>query len=177
MITLLTMFERLSRPRALVSLIAVYVFVFGAIIFTLSQLQALSGHGILDFDRGYSVARVTEVLGSYGEVGMALYRRIQVLDLFNPALYSLILAVLTYLVWRGHGRPQLSLIALLGGVFDYLENITLFLISISFPDTSIFLVGISSTLSLIKNGVLVVSVLPLLFGMLLWVKNRCSRAR
>lgn len=170
MTRLLTLIEKLANWKGIALLLFLYVAVFGSILFSLGQLSELTGgQSILDFDRGYSIARVHEVLGSYGAEGMALNGRIQFLDLFNPALYSLIAATLTYLLWKGRGPEWLPLVALLGGLGDYLENITLFLLARSYPEVSEGLVNFSSSLSMLKNALLPISILPLLVGLILWI--------
>ncbi len=170
MTRILTLIERLANWKGIALLLFLYAAVFGTILFTLGQLSELTGgNSILDFDRGYSHERVHEVLGSYGAEGMALNGRIQFLDLFNPALYSLIAATLTYLLWNGRGPKWLPLVALLGGLGDYLENITLFLLARSYPDISESLVSFSSTLSMLKNVLLAIAILPLLLGLILWI--------
>jgi len=151
--------------RKITVLIALFALVFGMIAYTLYQLSEVSGgHGILDFDLGYSEERVHEVFASYGEHGLILYGRIQFLDLFNPALYSLIAAATTYALWNGRGPDWLCLFPFLGGLGDYAENLTLFLLSRSYPDIPAGLVSISSSLSFLKNGLLLFGLLPLLFG-------------
>lgn len=166
--TAVKLIDRLTNLRAILSLLVLYVAVFGSILFTLGQLTEVSGgYGILDFDRGYDLARVGEVFGSYGSDGMRLYGRIQLLDLLNPALYSLILAVITRLLWRDRGPDWLCLTPFLGGLGDYAENVTLFLMAQSYPDISTTLVSSSSTLSLIKNGLLPIAMLPLLAGLVM----------
>lgn len=158
-------------------LIIAYLAVFGAIMVTVGQLTEVSGgFGILDFDQGYTTERVAEVFGSYGENGFSLYRRIQILDIFNPAIYSLIAAVLTYMLWRRRGVDWLCLAPLLGGIGDYAENITLFLLSRGYPDVSDGLVSISSALSLIKNGLLILGFLPLIVGLVLWFIQQLRKA-
>ena len=177
MTALVSLIARLATPRGIVCLIVAYAVVFGAILLTLAQLDSVTGGaGILDFDVGYSRDRVMEVFGSYGEGGMALYRRIQVLDLFNPALYSLLAAVFTYLLWRDRGPDWLCLLPLLGGIGDYAENFTLFLLSRSFPALPDGLVSVSSALSLAKNTALVLGLLPLVVGLVLWGMQALRRA-
>lgn len=173
---MISLIARLATWRGLAALFVAYIVIFGAILTTLGQLTAVSGgFGILDFDQGYTSERVAEVFGSYGEQGFSLYRRIQLLDLVNPALYSLIAAVLTYLIWSGRGVDWLCLLPLLGGLADYAENATLFLMSRRYPDIPDDLVAISSTLSLMKNGLLILGLTPLLFGLVQWCMKRVHK--
>ena len=169
--------DRLTTPRAIVMLIFLFGIVFGAILFTLTQLAEVSGgYGILDFDRGYDMNRVIEVLGSYGSEGMRLNRRIQLLDLLNPALYSLVAATVTRLLWRERGPDWICLVPLLGGLGDYAENVTLFLMTRAYPDIPTDLVSASSTLSTIKNVLMFVGLLPLLAGLAMQAGRLLRRA-
>ena len=155
-----------ARPGWLVLIGVAWAIVFGLILVTVGQISDVSGgSGILDFEVGYSVETVAKILGSYGIEGLRLYQRVQMLDLLNPALYSLLLAGVSYLLWRGSGRERLAHLAFLGGLGDYLENVTLLLIVADFPEIDGSLIGISSALSLIKNGLLVVAVAPLVAGL------------
>ncbi|MCK0141266.1 hypothetical protein [Aliiroseovarius sp. F20344] len=173
---MISLIARLATWRGLAALLVTYVVIFGAILITLGQLSTVSGgYGILDFDQGYTAERVAEVWGSYGEQGFALYRRIQFLDILNPALYSLIAAALTYILWKGRGVEWLCLAPLLGGIGDYAENVSLFLLARGYPKISEDLVAVSSTLSLIKNGLLILGLLPLVVGLALWCVKRLRK--
>ena len=173
MTKVLNLIERLANRNGIIVLFILYAVVFGAIQVTLGQLADVSGgYGILDFDRGYSPERVAEVLGSYGDHGMTLYARIQLLDLLNPALYALLFACLTYLLWKPKGQQWLAILPILAGVGDYLENVTLFLLARSYPDISEGLVSVSSTLSLVKNGLLALALLGFVIGLIVWLYAR-----
>ena len=168
-----SLIARLANKRAILILFAIYVTVFGTILFTLGQLTNISGgNGILDFEPGYTAQRVAEVFGSYGDTGMALYGRIQFLDLFNPALYALVASVFTYLLWKARGPEWLCLMPFLAAIGDYAENITLFLLSRAFPDVPEGLVALSSILSLIKNGLMLIGMAPLVVGLVLLVLRK-----
>ena len=174
---MIRLIERLSNWRAFAVLMLAYVVVFGAILLTLTDLTAHTrGIGILDFDIGYSVERVAEVFGAYGEPGIALYGRIQLLDILNPALYTLIFAIVLNVLWQVRAA-WVVLLPLLAGLLDYAENITLALLARSFPELSSGLVGFSSTLSLVKNAALYASIAVLIVGLALWARDRFSASR
>lgn len=173
--TILSVIERLANWRGFTILIVLYSVIFGSIIASLTSLTALTGGtGILDFDRGYSEARFREVFDSYGAEGFALYGRIQLLDLLNPAIYSLIFASLIYLLWKVRGHYWIVIFPLAAGVLDYCENLTLFFLSRSYPEISPQLVTISSTLSLIKNVALFGTMIVLLIGVFFWFRGRLN---
>ncbi|WP_420397061.1 hypothetical protein [Nioella sp.] len=162
--------QRLTNWRAIGGLAVLYAIVFGAILITMRQLAEISGGmPILDFEPGYDTARVREVFTAYGVEGMALYGRIQVLDLVNPALYSLLAAALTAMLWPE--RPSVALLPLLAALGDYAENITLTLLARGFPDLPEGVVAVSSTLSLVKLALMAVGFAPLLIGLVLRLRR------
>ncbi|MEZ4707806.1 MAG: hypothetical protein R3A44_11395 [Caldilineaceae bacterium] len=175
---ILLFIQKIATPKGFAILFALYVVVFGAILLTLAQLTAHTGGiGILDFDRGYTAERVAEVFGSYGKQGMALYTRIQLLDLLNPALYSLFFAAIIHLLWRNHSAiaAWIVLFPFWAGLLDYAENVTLFLLTRSYPKLSTELVRLSSTLSIIKNFALIPAIIVLLIGLVLFAMHRFKR--
>lgn len=162
--------QGLANWRAVGVLAALYALIFGAILITMGQLSEVSGGmPILDFEPGYDRARVREVFTAYGPEGMALYGRIQALDLINPALYSLLAAALTGMLWQG--RSWVALLPLLAALGDYAENITLYLLARGFPELPEGLVALSSTLSLVKLALIALGFAPLLIGLVLRLRR------
>lgn len=169
----LSLLDACAHWRVLLVLIGLWAIVFGAILVSLTQLADISGGaGILDFEIGYSHDAVHALLSRYGETGFDLYRRIQWLDLINPALYTSILVIITRMVWPGRGPGWAFLLPLLGGIGDYAENATLALIVAQWPTPSENLIAVSSALSLAKNAGLAVALLPLLIAVVLRIKRR-----
>ena len=136
----------------------------GSIGYTVSQIITVSGHGILDFEFGHSVNRVNEIFGAYGEEGMALYQRVQLLDLVNPLIYSWVTAMLLYLLVRDSRWSWMIVFALLPGLFDYAENYFLYQFLVTYPAIEPAQVGVANVLSLIKQASFVVTLAVFVFA-------------
>lgn len=105
---------------------------------------------------------------------MSLYSRIQMLDLINPAIYSLLISSLVYLSVRRSKSMWLPIVPLFAGLLDYLENLTLYLLVKSYPNVNEGLVSLSSTLSIIKNIALFGAIAALIAAGIMWLKNRTT---
>lgn len=147
-----SLFERLARKGVLVVLAGAWALVFTSVIVTLGQLMLHTGGvGILDFAFAYSPADVADTFDAYGPEGFVLYRRIQLLDVLNPALYGLFLAGV---LWRAAGRASVrwcAVLPLLAAALDYAENTTLYALSTSYPDIAVSLVRVSSAIGVTKH--------------------------
>lgn len=168
--TLLGILNKMASRKGLAILVSLYVIVFGSIMVTLHTLNGLTGGaGILDFHQGYSLDTVRDVFDSYGQAGFRLYERIQLLDLVNPAIYSLLMSCVIFLLFKTQAYAWPVSLPLIAGLLDYAENLTLFLLSRSYPELSPVLVKMSSLLSMAKNAALVCAVVALLAGIALWI--------
>jgi len=173
---MLKLIAKVASKRGFAILLTIYAAVFGAILFYMSKLTALTGGiGILDFDRGYTTERVMEVFGSYGPEGMALYARIQILDIFNPAIYSVIFSALLYLLWAERKAVWVVFLPLLAGGLDYAENLTLWALSRAYPDLPSALVGTSSFLSIVKNVALLAVSVAFVVGLVILVISKLPK--
>lgn len=170
------MLDKATTIRGFIILLVAYGVIFGSILYTLSELTAMTGGiGILDFDIGYNSDRVATVFGSYGAEGMALYHRIQLLDLLNPAIYSLIFASLLHLLWPNQNASWIITLPFLAGALDYAENLILFFLGRSYPDLPEMLVHTGSLLSILKNVALFASVAALLTGLAILTVSKLRR--
>lgn len=165
--------EKTSGRKGLITLGISSVLIFGLIWALIIKLMTLTGGtGILDFEIGYTPEKVQAVLGSYGAEGMALYRRIQWLDLVNPAIYGLLMASILYRLYPTQKSwSWLVLLPLLAALLDYAENGVLFILATDFPDISAQWVTLGSMISLLKNAVLFLAIMALLVGGWRWYRR------
>ena len=140
------------RPGVAAGLVLAQIGVGLAIALNVLELMRVSGgYGLLDFEFGYDAPRVAETFDAYGKAGMALFWRVQLLDLLNPALYALLGAALIYWLRQGSRWAWLALGA---AALDYAENAVLAMLASGLPDVDAGLVGLGNVLSLAKHGVL-----------------------
>lgn len=144
--------------------IVLITLVGGTIGYTVGQIESISGQGILDFEFGHSTERIHEVLSAYGSNGMALYQRVQLLDLLNPLIYSWFTAMLIDLLLRGTKWRWLVIFALMPGMFDYAENYYLYQFVINYPAVDAGQVAVADVLSLVKQGALMLTVAIFMFA-------------
>lgn len=106
---------------------------------------------------GYSYEHATSLLQELGAEGRQIYLARQLpLDFIYPGLFAISYSLL--LLWLFHKEFNenakvfsLAFIPVLGGFFDYLENICIIIMLKTFPTTSVMLVKISSTFTLLKG--------------------------
>jgi len=163
--------EKTSTRTGLISLFVCQLIVGGILGTTLAKLSnATGGYGILDFEVGYTVEKVNELFSSYGTVGIELYKQVHVIDLFNPLIYSLLFSSLLYIFFKESEYAWLAYLGFLCGGLDYLENIFLFNMLNAYPNINSYMIGLSSTVSIIKHSVLYITILIFIMGMVRWIR-------
>ena len=148
----------------------------GGIIWSVWSLYQMSSVGILDFEVGYSKELVNEYFTKYGVEGLEIYRRVQYIDIINPAVYGLLLLTLTYRFTKAQLTTYTVWAILALVFFDYLENILLFRIVNAYPVINEFTIGASSTLSYIKHLSMVAVIITVSWNIYLLKKGTTKQA-
>lgn len=129
------------------------------LLYTIPKVESFAP-GIALFDLspgGYSYPYAVSLLESLGETGRNMYLTLQIpADFLYPGLfavsYSLLLTWLFAKSFESDSKMfYLALVPVLGGFFDYLENICIVLMLNSFPDLSQELVEVASTFTVLKS--------------------------
>lgn len=165
--------EKSSSRKGLIFILVAQLIVGGLLGFSLSQLAAATnGLGILDFEIGYSADRVAKLFSGYGDEGMLIYRQIQLIDLFNPLVYSILFSSLLFVFFKQSKFNWLAYLGFLCGGLDYLENAFLFIMANSYPDMNSGIVQSSSVISVVKHSILYLTIIVFMIGLIRWLVIR-----
>ena len=169
--------KQYGRQAALFGFAATGIYLL-MIYVTLAHIEALSG--LRPFDMrlsGYSAEQANSLLNALGSSGRRYYLTRQIpLDLVYPSLMALTLVSL--LKWLGslgvdHKLVQIGIWFSIGAaVADYLENVGICLMILSWPETSANTVLAASVASIVKSGLTTAAVLTVLLGAVFWASKR-----
>jgi len=151
--------KKYARTEILVLLLAIVLIVN----FLLFPLLMPAGEGVkpLDIMFAYSPAEAYEMIASYSEETRQNYiRGLLLIDFAYPVIYSLLLGLGVYLLWR---NPRLSLQPLLIMAADYLENTGILIMLSAWPARISGLAIATSIFTTLKWSMVVLSVM-LIFG-------------
>ena len=133
---------------------------------------------------GYSVDYANTLLGSLGPDGRDAYLFSQLpLDMVYPLLfgltYSLLIAYYFHkLKWFDKPIFYLSLLPILAGGFDYLENIGIITMLTGYPDVSSFIIKLTNLVTISKSILSTISFILLITLLVVFVfRSAKSRQR
>jgi len=158
------------RAWAYLALIAVTLAVYAAmVLWSLPKIVYAAG-GLLPFDlrpTGYSLSEAQAFLAALDGDAVGFYLDVQQrLDLFYPALMALVLVGAFMRLFGWLPAAILSGIAVLGALFDYLENAAVRAMLTAGPDAmNETLVHGASRWTMLKSGFAGVAILALLVGL------------
>ena len=176
---LLDRFKKLTTLRFFLLFLILTIIVVVAMGNVTPQILALSGGApILDIRPGYTFADVEHLFTVLGEQGRQLYTTLQVLDLVFPLVYGMTLTlaltgVITRLLPEGHPMEKAVSLPILGMIFDYLENITIATLIVSYPNLSPLTVSVASTFTQLKWSCIILAlVLLVILAVLALIKKK-----
>lgn len=126
---------------------------------------------------GYTHSQALHLLQSLGHAGRDTYLFPQLaLDFVYPGLFAICFSLM--LIWVYSKRVQsdskflyLAILPVLGGLFDYVENILIIRMITHFPEVTKELVSAASSFTLLKSAFSTASFLLLIFGFALLLKR------
>jgi len=177
--------KRLTDGRVLFATFLLAAIVYGAMVLgTLAELQRIAGAKPFDLrPGGYDFADATAFIAALGPDGRALYLWRQLpLDTLYPGLFALVCAGAIHWFSRPLRDPlrrwlrAVAPLAYLAALADYLENILIARMLVSFPDLPEGLVRAASTASMSKSVLTTVVMTALLIAMISYGARHLKRA-
>lgn len=163
---LLRLIIRSSKPKYLAGLIALQILFSIFMFFAVQNIQESTGKTILDIQFSYKIEKVTEYFTAYGSEGLITYNKIQLIDMFYPLVYSILLSSILYLLFSHSKTVAIILMPIVAAYFDYLENFLLFISTRTFPDLNPAIIKISSFATSLKWSLIYISVVFIIIGLL-----------
>lgn len=153
------------------------------LLYTIPKVESFAP-GIALFDlspAGYSYQHAASLLEALGETGRSVYLYQQLpADFIYPGLFAISYSLLLIWLFAKSFKPEsrvfyLAIVPVLGGFFDYLENVCIVLMIKSFPDLSQKLVAVASNFSMLKSIFTTGFFLLLLIGFVAYVVSLIKR--
>ncbi len=151
------------------------VYVFMLTVTIPNVMSFAGGMKLMDMlPSGYDFQYVNTLLVKLGEEGRALYLYRQIpADMIYPALFAisycvLLLYFLKKLDKLNSALVYLSVLPLIGGLFDYFENIGIIFMLRRFPDLSENLVSVTNVFTVIKSLATTVYFIVLIITLGVW---------
>lgn len=133
-----------------------------AFYFLMGDLEAVSGHSILDMGIHNNEETYT-ILTEYGVEGRTIYNKIQVVDFIFPLCYALLLTSI-----MKYQQCKWTWVPLLAAGFDYIENINVYRMLKAYPE-DLMIGGINGIFTVLKFTLLGISlILTVVYGVRRW---------
>ena len=179
------MIQRLANGRAILILLAAVIalrVIMGLPNDPFGLNPRLGGTAILDMQIGYTPDDAYALLEALGAEGRQAYAAMLLIgDMLFPISYSLLFAaVAAWLLARAippdHWAQKLSLIALIGGISDIAENLSILTMIFAFPQRLDGVAWFSSLIKISKFGSAAVGApLIVIFAVMLVWKHTAGR--
>lgn len=177
---ILNLFNRLATGRTILILLGLFIF-FNAVIMPMvgAKIQEYSGGvGPFDLQFSYTPEQALTMLKAYGEQGRPLYALVDLtLDVVYPLVTFLLFgALLTFLLRRGFPNnatmQKLALLPLGTLLMDYLENVCVVTMLMTFPNTSTLVAQLSSLFTTTKWIFVGLTFVVTLIGAVAWLARK-----
>lgn len=127
---------------------------------------------------GYSYQNAMELLSALGPEGRSIYLTRQLpLDFIYPGLFAITYSLLlTWLFLKSKETKSkifyFTLVPILAGLCDYIENVFIIVMINSFPELSSNIVGIASLFTIMKSIFTSIFFILILLAIFMYFKNR-----
>jgi len=131
---------------------------------------------------GYTPDYAASLLEALGPEGRAAYLTLQLpLDFLYPGLFAITYSLLLTWLFSKGAEPgsrifYFSLVPMLAGLFDYIENVFIVVMLKSYPEVSLNIVELASLFTVLKSGFSTGFFILFFWGLIRFIKKKKSVA-
>ncbi len=174
-----TFLNRIASWKSLLIFLAIYMLFAGYILkYTENKINELAGKsiGIIDLTFGFNPQKTLMMVGEYGDVARSYYARTEMTtDIVYPIVYAFLFGIVLTLLHRENSYAWVSISPFICLLFDYLENINIVILLITFPQQSLTIATLCEIFKLLKwltfGSVILLMILGLTFKIINRVKQ------
>jgi hypothetical protein len=167
--TLSTFLTRIAGWKSLLLLLALYLVFVGYILKnTETNITELAGKriGIIDLTFGFNPQKTLMMVAGYGDAARSYYARTEMtIDIVYPVIYAFLLGIILTLLYRESAYAWVSLVPFICLLLDYLENINIVILLITFPQQSFAIATLCEIFKLMKWLTFGCVILSMIFGL------------
>ena len=167
--TLSTFLNRISNWKSLLFFLALYILFNGYILKnTENKIIELAGKSvsIIDLTFGFNPQKTLMMIGEYGDAARSYYARIELTtDVVYPIVYAFLFGIILTLLLRKRSYVWVSVFPFFCLLFDYLENINIVILLITFPQQSFTIAILCEIFKFLKWLTFGCVILLIIFGL------------
>lgn len=177
---ILTFLNRLASWKSLLIFFAVYLLFNGFILKnTENKINQMAGKsvGIIDLTLGFNPQKTLMMVSEYGDEARSFYATAEMTtDLVYPIVYAFLFGIILTLLFRKGSYTWVSILPFCCLLFDYLENINIVILLLTFPRQSVTIATICEIFKLMKwitfGSVIMLIIIGLVFVLINRIKLR-----
>ncbi len=167
--TLSTFLNRIASWKSLLIFLAIYLLFNGYILKnTESKIIELAGKSvrIIDLTFGFNPQKTLMMVSEYGDAARSFYARTEMTtDIAYPIVYAFLYGIILSLLYRKTSYAWVNVLPFIGLFFDYLENINIVILLITYPQQSLAIAILCEIFELMKWLTLGSFILVIIFGL------------
>lgn len=171
-----TFLMRVASWKSLLLFFALYV-LFPAYILknTQNKINELAGKpvAVIDLTFGFNPQKTLMMVADYGDAARSYYAWTEMTtDIVYPVVYAFLFGIILTLLYRESSYAWVNLIPFICLLFDYLENINIFILLTTFPQQSLTIATLCEIFKLLKWLTFGAVILLILVGLTIKMINR-----
>lgn len=152
--TLSTFLNRIASRTSLLIILALYFLFVGYILGNAeNKIKELAGKsiGVIDLTFGFNPQKTLSMVAGYGDSARFYYARTEMTtDIIYPIVYAFLFGIILSLLHRGTTYAWLNILPFVCLFFDYLENVTIVILLITYPQQSLSIATLCEIFKLMK---------------------------